>query len=370
MFEIDNLRGPIGIQVIKDMMKLYGQEREVEFRPGLELDKCHCYSDNEVKMDDCHERKQSPEKTALDPYDWKHIYDCFQAAQQKDHGFADLCFLCNEWVFDEVEWGAHCQGHVDRLEEFPMFLDFLVFHGVLVMPGFSYDCLTNSSLPASKRMYQFKNKTKWQSHIQKHVDALEDCKPVKCGLRTKQCANTFNSILDFQFHLQDAYGINTLKRPKNRKRSSNPDAEGHPIQRKRTQLTLQKRKKVKCENAKDQTLLMEFKFVNTTFAAMEATVASSSPSTLSSRRSSPSDSATTSSPGSRDSRTETPPSSICDETPIDPGWSPDKTAPASDDDFVMIDTLEDGSSHLLDHVSSDLKGLFPQFRACCILILV
>lgn len=38
MFEIDNLRGPIGIQVMQAMVKLCKQEREVEFRPGLEPD--------------------------------------------------------------------------------------------------------------------------------------------------------------------------------------------------------------------------------------------------------------------------------------------------------------------------------------------
>jgi hypothetical protein len=50
----------------------------------------------------------------------------------------------------------------------PVYLDPLVFNGVLVTPGFCYDCLANPKLPASTRMYQFKSKPKWQSHIQTH----------------------------------------------------------------------------------------------------------------------------------------------------------------------------------------------------------
>ena len=233
-----------------------------------------------------------------------------------------------------------------------MFLDFLVFHGVLVMPGLCYDCLTNSELLASRRMC-LKNKTKWQSHIQNHVDTLEDCKPVKCGLRTKQCASTFDSVLHFESYLSDAHGISALKERKTQKRSSYQDAGEQPVQRGRRQPIFHKRKRVKGERRRKTIHRCEYDFVNTTFAAMEATVGTSNASKLSSRHSlASSHSATSSSSGSRDSRTGTPLLPICDGTSIGACWSPDKTAPANDDDFVMIDALEDGSLHQLDHASS------------------
>jgi hypothetical protein len=65
MFEVADLRSPAGIQAIYDTMALCEQEREVEFRPGLEPDKCHCYfNDEDVKLGKDHHM-----------YDWKHIYN-------------------------------------------------------------------------------------------------------------------------------------------------------------------------------------------------------------------------------------------------------------------------------------------------------
>ena len=85
-----------------------------------------------------------------------------------------------------------------------MFLDFPVSHAVLVMPGFCKNCLTESALPASKRIYHLNNKTKQQSYIQRHINALKGSKSVKCGLQAKQYASTFDSIRQFQFHPRDA----------------------------------------------------------------------------------------------------------------------------------------------------------------------
>lgn len=76
IFDVADLRSPSGIQVIYDIIKLCEQEREVEFRPGLEPDKCCCRSNN--NEDD--ESKLSLQKIILDSYDWRHIYSCYQAA--------------------------------------------------------------------------------------------------------------------------------------------------------------------------------------------------------------------------------------------------------------------------------------------------
>ncbi|KAF2465875.1 uncharacterized protein BDR25DRAFT_360038 [Lindgomyces ingoldianus] len=131
-------------------------------------------------------------------------------------------------------WEVHCQGHVDNLENFPVFLDPLVFNGVLAMPGFCYNCLTNPGLPASTRMYQFKTKLKWQSHIQTHA--------------------SFN----FTFRTP-------MKRPRNELN------EGYSIQPNKKRIILQNR-------AEDQPSLLENIFINSIISSMEAASNSTSKS--------------------------------------------------------------------------------------------
>jgi len=74
-----------GLAVIYDILALYERDKEMEFRPGLELDKC-CYLDE----DDCFKlnfRKRS------DFYDWKYIYNCYKTKHEKIYDIAELCFL-------------------------------------------------------------------------------------------------------------------------------------------------------------------------------------------------------------------------------------------------------------------------------------
>ena len=69
MFEVVDLRGPAGIQVIRDMMKLCEQEREVEFRPDLEPDKCCCHFNDDAGNNDCPGLKPNLQKNTPGPYD-------------------------------------------------------------------------------------------------------------------------------------------------------------------------------------------------------------------------------------------------------------------------------------------------------------
>ncbi|KAE9971389.1 hypothetical protein EG328_005700 [Venturia inaequalis] len=169
IFEVANLRSPAGLHIIQDMTELCERGREAGFRPGLEPNRCCCKSNNNTATDDFREQKPSLQERYPETYDWSHIYKCFQETQQQDRGFAELCFLCSDWFFDTESWELHCQDHVNDMENFPVFLDPLVFNGVLAMPGFCYNCLVDPRLPASKRMYQFKSKPKWQSHIRGHM---------------------------------------------------------------------------------------------------------------------------------------------------------------------------------------------------------
>ncbi|KAH8730285.1 hypothetical protein GQ44DRAFT_768673 [Phaeosphaeriaceae sp. PMI808] len=42
LFQTSALRSPLGISVLRDMMSLLGKTSEINCRPGLEPEKCHC----------------------------------------------------------------------------------------------------------------------------------------------------------------------------------------------------------------------------------------------------------------------------------------------------------------------------------------
>lgn len=46
LFQVAPLRSPTGLAVPHDMMTLYQKRSEVEYRPGLEPDKCCCRKDD------------------------------------------------------------------------------------------------------------------------------------------------------------------------------------------------------------------------------------------------------------------------------------------------------------------------------------
>jgi hypothetical protein len=144
LFEVALLRSPMGLAVICNILALYERDDEVGFRPGLEPDKCCC-----IGEDDC---SKSDFGKYRDSYDWKHIYNCYKVKYEKVYGSAELCFLCNEWFFGEKIWEVHCESHISNLEIFPVYLDPLIYDGVLVMPGFCYHCFIESGLSIKKRM--------------------------------------------------------------------------------------------------------------------------------------------------------------------------------------------------------------------------
>jgi hypothetical protein len=71
-------------------------------------------------------------------------------------------FLCNEWIFGEEKWNDYCQVHLDNLQTFLIYLDPLVYGGVLAIAGYCPFCLTDPDprLPAAVRMHQFPNRAK------------------------------------------------------------------------------------------------------------------------------------------------------------------------------------------------------------------
>ena len=214
LFKAVPLRSPTGLACLRDLIELYQQRTEVEYRPGLEPDKCNCQSD--VNAD----------------YDWRHIYWCYKKEQSAVHGCAELCFLCNEWFFDSEAWKDHCQGHLDDSETFPVWWDPLIYAGVLATAGYCRFCFADARLPATTRMQQFLNTNKWLAHIHRHVEDIEkSCKPPVCPDSRHYCNELFESVRHLEFHLQDHHGV-PYRKPAKLKRPRE-DEDINPIQRKR-----------------------------------------------------------------------------------------------------------------------------------------
>lgn len=223
LFKIDTLRSPTGLNALYAMIALYQQESEVEYRPGLEPHKCRCPKSHVNKLEGHREAS----------YDWKHIYTCHKRSHDSVSGFAELCFLCNEWVFGDVAWEDHCVRHLSQVHELPIFCDPLTYGGVLATAGSCPFCLTDKELPASVRLKQFLDRRRWLDHIHKHISCLDTEKSLKCPHPQPHCATLFDSVKQLQFHLQDAHGIPFMRETVRSKRKRDESEDGLPIQRKR-----------------------------------------------------------------------------------------------------------------------------------------
>lgn len=242
LFQVARLRDPLGLSVLRDLMALYRQGSEVEFRPGLERDKCCCPKKEESD--------QYNSDVSCGKYNWKHIYDCYRKECSSMYGFADLCFLCNEWVFGKQEWSDHCRKHVDDLSTFPTYFDPLLHSGVIASPGYCLFCLVNTGLEPHDRMHQFLHRAKWLEHIQRHIEGLRKSKrqnesmPIKCPNPEPQCPKNFDCVLELEFHLQDIHGVDMPKESKVRKRSREESEEA--------QQDTKKRRRHKCKQEKPE----------------------------------------------------------------------------------------------------------------------
>jgi hypothetical protein len=237
LFKEATLRSPLGLSVLRDLMALLEKTSEVEFRPGLERDKCLCPKAKKESQDD---------GETSSAYDWRHIYTCYKQNQRGKYGFAELCFKCNEWIFSEKEWRSHCLRHLKDLDKFPIYFDPLVYSGVLATPGYCPCCLRDERLPPETRMYQYLNRAKWLVHFQKHIDELENCERkgesiATCPHPGPRCPKSFHSILHLRFHLEDIHGIPMGKESKAKRVASErilPSENQHAVKKERSESCL------------------------------------------------------------------------------------------------------------------------------------
>ncbi|KAH7250906.1 hypothetical protein BKA59DRAFT_369348, partial [Fusarium tricinctum] len=201
LFETDILRSSTGLQVLRDMIALCETDTEVKFRPGLEPSLCQCGKSTR--------RRKLPESSCvakdLKPtYDWKHVYSCFKNSCS---GFAELCFMCNEWVVGEQQWSDHCRTHLDCPETLPVYCDPLTYGGVLATAGYCVFCMSEPSLAPEIRLHQFLDRYSWRDHVYRHfqtyVQTVEAGKPAPCPHPHRQCDINLETAKQLEFHLLD-----------------------------------------------------------------------------------------------------------------------------------------------------------------------
>jgi len=219
------------------------------------------------------------------------------------YGFAELCFDCNVWIVGKDEWNDHCEIHLGRPKTLLIQCNPFVYDETLACPKYCPFCLRNMALLAPTRMQQFLDREKWKSHIDRHIEMLDDCKATKCTHSRRQCVDAFPFVLEMKFHLQDVHCIELTKEAK--RRESGDEMETMPAPRKRSRQTKDYDADVKL----DFWPQFPYEFVDeTTKLCEQHATGTSAPPFISSNRSSPSNTSTT---NEITDVTETPASSVC-----------------------------------------------------------
>jgi len=152
-------------------------------------------------------------------------------------------------------------------------------------------------------MQQFLDREKWKAHIDRHIERLDDCKATKCPHPRPKCVDAFQSVLELKFHLQDVHCIELTKGTKRRRSGSEVDTM--PARRKRSRQT----KDHDLDMKLDMWPQFTYEFVDeTTKLCGQASIGTSTPPSISSGWSSPSNTAAT---DEITDATETPASSVC-----------------------------------------------------------
>ncbi len=302
LFLVAPIRSDEGRSVLRDMITLCRQDAEVPFRPGLEPEKCTCLmADHKLELNRfvfllalyilyAHVKRL----TRIFPHSkpaaerWRHIYGCYKKKLVTSYGFAELCFDCSEWIVGKHEWNDHCKFHLGRPETLPIQCNPFVYGGTLACPGYCPFCLGNTALPAPTRMQQFLDREKWKAHIDGHIEMLDGCKATKCTHPRRKCLDAFPSVLEMKFHLQDVHCIELTKGTKRRRSGS--EVETTPARRKRSRRTKDRDPDVK----RDPWSQFTYEFVDeTTKLCGQHGTRTSTPPSISSERSSPSNTAAT-----------------------------------------------------------------------------
>ncbi|KAK2022058.1 hypothetical protein LX32DRAFT_574259 [Colletotrichum zoysiae] len=206
------LRSSTGLRALEDMISLCKADAEVEYRPGLEPQKCQCDGSYRRKRKSPGTVQSSLDKQST--YNWRHVYNCFKKSSDS---FTELCFLCNKWISGEANWSEHCQWHLTCPETLPIQCDPLVYGGVLASAGYCVFCMSDLLLEPEARLRYFLDRGPWKAHVQSHYEtyvlSADGGEHMKCPHPGKHCNAPFDSVEHLKFHLLDAHCRDFTKDP-------------------------------------------------------------------------------------------------------------------------------------------------------------
>ncbi|RYP14043.1 hypothetical protein DL767_010440 [Monosporascus sp. MG133] len=208
------LRSPDGISVMKDLIALRTGDCRVAYQDVLRPVNGVCPApDCDIEM-----------KSILHPLRWKHVFACYESFLERNHGYAQFCFLCSRWINSETEWERHCQTHIDDGDA-PSRCDPVIFRYAVACAGYCPVHLGNEGLPACERLQQFTDRSAWRRHISHCIPDYVATKAgalISCPL---SCRGTFHSEADLWHHLGDVHSTHLPRALKKRKSRGDSDGE-------------------------------------------------------------------------------------------------------------------------------------------------
>ncbi|KAK2777110.1 hypothetical protein CKAH01_12235 [Colletotrichum kahawae] len=195
LFQSAPLRSDIGKKALQLLVDLFMKTTETSVRQGLDRHECKhkTVARNEV-----------------------HAYRCVKKHLTRLHGFAEYCFLCNEWFSGHHIWEQHCSNHISK-RNLPLDMHWMRLNGCSILPGMCPDCLGDDGLPPSERFQQFVELGEWEAHLLQH-DGSKTSGGLFCG--HPQCKLDFDSRKDWEHHRYDIHRIQQRVTRK-RKRADN-----------------------------------------------------------------------------------------------------------------------------------------------------
>jgi hypothetical protein len=151
---------------------------------------------------------------------WSHVFKCYTGFLKKEHGFAELCYQCDEWITDANKWQEHCEDHLARIDTLPVQFHQIKYRYTPATICQCIYCLFNTKLPATERWKQFKDKNYWKWHTGEHIQEEEnkeyardrdESKAIPCP--DPRCDLLFESGDWLRYHLQDAHCIEADSKP-------------------------------------------------------------------------------------------------------------------------------------------------------------
>ncbi len=128
-------------------------------------------------------------------------------------------------------WKSHCERHLTaNLDTLPYQCDPLIYAKTLAAPGLCFWCLGDTKQPATSRMKQYLTRDQWQRHIEQEHLAKSTCCKVPPACPHPRCSDTFKTLKDRDYHLQDAHcwvprGVTKPKAGRKRSRLEKEDED-------------------------------------------------------------------------------------------------------------------------------------------------